>query len=126
MLQPGIGSLELATIRSNQLLEDTVLVPEGVSPDRQLLGGGGIQVTRGQTAETTVSECCVAFLINEVLGVKPELIDTFAILVSQAEVEEDVVEGTTHEVLNVEIVRVFWLFASVGKLSIVPVQLCKE
>ena len=123
MFQPGIGSLELTTVGGNQLLEDTVLVPEGVSPDRQLLRGRRIQVTRSQTTETTVSESSVTLLIDEVLEVETEFVDTLTVVVLQAEVEESIVEGTAHQVLDAEVVRAFWLLASVSKLSLVPVQL---
>jgi len=123
MLQPGIGGLELATVGGNQLLEDTVLVPEGVSPDRQLLRGRRVQVTCSQTAETTVSKSRITLFINEIFEVETELFDTVLVLIFQAEVEEGVVEGTTHQVLDTKVIRAFRLLASVGELSLVPVQL---
>lgn len=103
----------MAAIGSNQLLEDTVLVSERVSPERQLLRGRGVQVTRSQTTEATVSEGRVTFFIDEVLEIETELIDTLVVLILQAEVEESIVEGTAHQVFDAEVVRAFWLLASV-------------
>ena len=113
----------MAAIGSNQLLEDTVLVSERVSPERQLLCGRGVQVTRSQTTEATVSEGRVTFFIDKVLEIETKLIDALVILFLQAEIEEGIVEGTAHQVFNAKVVRAFWLLASIGKLSLVPVQL---
>ena len=63
------------------------------------------------------------FFIDEVLEIETEFLDTLVVLILQAEVEEGIVEGMAHQVFDVEVVRGFWLLASVGKLSLVPVQL---
>ena len=69
-----------------------------------------------------ISEGRVAFLFDEVFEVETELVDTFVVLVFQPEVEEGVIEGATHQVLDAEVIRAFWLFASVDELGFVQLQ----
>jgi hypothetical protein len=73
--------LQLIAFGGDELLENTVFVPETVTPDWQLLRCTRIEITRSKATKTTISQSCVAFLVQGVLEVEPEQLYTFLELV---------------------------------------------
>ena len=101
----------------------TVLVPQTIAPQRELLGRGRVEVARRETAEAPIPQAGVALLVDEVLEVEAELVDPVLVLVLEAEVEQRVVERAAHEELEREVVRALGRLARVGELRLVPVHL---
>ena len=60
---------KLRSISSDQLLEDTVVVTQAVSPERKLLRCGRVDVARCETAETTVAETSITFVLDQIFEI---------------------------------------------------------
>lgn len=68
-IQPRVGSLQLLARGRDELLKDTIIVPQPVAPPRKGQGGHTVNVARSETAETTVTERGITLFIEEVLEV---------------------------------------------------------
>jgi hypothetical protein len=122
-VEPWVRCLELRAVRSNELLEDAVLVAKAVAPERELLRRRAVEVACRKTTEATVAETGVTFLSKKVLKVEAELFNTFGELALEVEVEHSVVERTAHEELERKVVRPLGLLPVVVQLRRVPVDL---
>lgn len=85
------------SFRTYQLLEDPILVSQPVSPERELLGGRRIEVTRRKTTKTSVAQCGITLFVEKVFEVEPELVDAFIVLLFETQVQKGIVEGSSHE-----------------------------
>lgn len=79
------------------MLEDPILVSQSVSPKWELLGGGGIEVARRKTTKTPITQRSITLFVKEVFEVEPELVDAFIVLLFEAQIQEGIVEGSSHE-----------------------------
>lgn len=68
-IEPVIGDLNLISI-DNFLFEDTISVPESVSPSRKVHRRHAIEEARGKSSKATISKRCIMFLGNNVLNSK--------------------------------------------------------
>ena len=63
IIEPRVRRFKLRTIGGDQLLEDTVLVAEAVTPHGQLRACARIEVTGCETAKTAISQARVALAV---------------------------------------------------------------
>jgi hypothetical protein len=121
--EPWVRRLELGPVGSDELLEDTVLVPETVTPYGELLRSAAVKVACGEPAQTAVAEPSISLLGDDVLEVETERLQAVIEFGLETEVEEGVVECTAHEELEREVVGTLRLLLVVVKLGLVPVDL---
>jgi len=60
---------KLRPVGTDELLEDTVMVPQSITPDGEFLRRRRVQVAGGETTKTSVAKTSIALLINEVFKV---------------------------------------------------------
>ena len=70
--------MRVPAIRSDELLEDTVLVSQSVSPHGQLLARARVQVARSETTEAAVAQTRIALLLEQILEAEAELVHALA------------------------------------------------
>lgn len=97
-VEPVVWHLDLVSV-DDLLLEDTVAVPEAVTPGRVVEGSQTVEEAGSETAETTVSESSIVLLFDDILDSEAELGETSLGHVLLSDVEHGVVEGTAHEEL---------------------------
>ena len=66
--QPVVRFLGLPAVLQD-LLEDTVLIADGVTGCRDLLGCHSVQIAGSQTAQTAVAQTCVRLALKDVVQV---------------------------------------------------------
>ena len=97
-VEPVVWHLDLVAV-DDLLLEDTVAVPEAVTPGRVVEGSQTVEEAGSETAETTVSESSIVLLLDDILDSEAEVGETSLGYVFLADVEHGVVESTAHEEL---------------------------
>lgn len=74
-VEPVIGDLDLVTI-DNLLLEDTVPVAQAITPGGVVQGRKTVEETGGKSAETSVTEGSIVFLLDDVFDTESEIRQT--------------------------------------------------
>ena len=97
-VEPVVWHLDLVAV-DDFLLEDTVAVPEAVTPGRVVEGSQTVEEAGSETAETAVSESSIVFLVDDILDSEAEVGETGLGHVLLSDVEHGIVEGTAHEEL---------------------------
>ncbi|GJC79271.1 hypothetical protein ColLi_02109 [Colletotrichum liriopes] len=136
-VKPVVGNLDLVAV-DDLLLEDTVPVSQSVAPGGEVEGSQTVKETSSQPAKTTVSECSIVLLLNNVLNAETEFVEASCESISifgsrprlvvlltlgnvlQADVQHGVVEGATHEELEREVVDALSVDEGLALLSLVP------
>lgn len=72
-IKPVIRNLHLVSI-DDLLLEDTILVPQSITPSRVIEGGHAVQETGCKTTKTSVTQGCITLLLDDVLEIEPNLL----------------------------------------------------
>ena len=103
LVEPVVRDLHLAAV-DDLLLEQAVVVAHAVAKSQDTLGGHGVQEARGQTSQASVAQARVALLGDELLKVDVHLGQALLHDVSDAVVEQVVVEQRAQEELEAEVV----------------------
>jgi hypothetical protein len=74
-VEPVIWNLNLVSI-DNLLLEDSISVSQSITPGWKVQGSHRVQEAGSETTETTISECSIMFLINDVLDTEAKICQT--------------------------------------------------
>ena len=101
--QPVVGSLLLPAVH-DLLLEDAVLIQDGVAGAGDAVGGHAVQIAGGQTAQTAVAQARIGLLLID--GVDLDIgIGQHALgNLIQAEVEQAGAQAAAHQELHAEVV----------------------
>lgn len=119
VVQPKIGNLDLVTIL-NLLLKDAVVVSNTVAPGGDLESGERVNEARGKSTQTTVTKSGVGLKLVELLQIVAHFHESFLELLLHVNVDEGVLESTTHEELKRQIVNSLDILVLVVGLSVVP------
>ena len=102
--QPVVGGLLLPAVH-DLLLEDAVLVQDGVAGAGHAVGGHAVQVAGGQAAQAAVAQAGVRLLVvdlvNADVGVGQHLLGHFV----QAQVEQAGAQAAAHQELHAQVVH---------------------
>ena len=71
-VKPVIGDLHLVPI-DNLLLENSILVPQTVSPGREVQRCQAVEETGGKSAEAAIAESGVVLLLNNILDAESKI-----------------------------------------------------
>jgi hypothetical protein len=70
-IKPVVRHFDLIPI-DNLLLENTISVPQAITPGRVVEGGQAVQEASSQSTKTAVSEGSIVLLTNDVLNTESE------------------------------------------------------
>ena len=108
--QPVVRQLGLPAV-FQLLLEDAVLVADGVAHCRVRLGGKGVHIAGGKTAQPSVAQTCVRLVFIDLIQVDVVLSQNLGDVVHQLQVVKTGFEGSAHQEFHGQIVD---LLAAVG------------
>jgi hypothetical protein len=74
-VKPVIRHLDLVSVY-NFLLEDSISISKTVTPGRVVEGGQTVKETSSKSAKTTVAQCSIVLLSNDILNSEAELSKT--------------------------------------------------
>lgn len=117
--EPVVWNLNLESV-NNVLFEDTVIVPESVTPSWEVKSGHGVQEASGESSQTTISKTGVFLIIDHLVKTETELIELGSEVLFDAEIEKGVLESSSEQVLDTEVVNSLRVLAGDSALSLVP------
>lgn len=120
-IEPVIRHLNLITIH-NLLLENTIAVPQPVTPSRVVQTGQRVQKARRKASETAVSERRIMLMVDDILNPETELAQPFPCKILDVVVENGVIERSAHQKLEGEVVDTLLILEGLLLLSLVPVD----
>ena len=100
---PVVGHLDLLAV-FKALLENTQLVADRIAGSLQTLGGHGVHIARGETAETAVAETGVGFFLKDIGSAAAHVLQGADDRLGQAEVVGVLHQAAPHEELHRHIV----------------------
>jgi hypothetical protein len=74
-VKPVIRYLDLVPVY-NFLLENSISIPKTVTPGRVVEGGQTVEETSSKSAKTTVAQCSIVLLSNDILNSEAEVSKT--------------------------------------------------
>ena len=99
---PVVSSFMLIAVPP-ALLEQAVLIPDAVTVQRQIVGGGGVQEAGGETPQTAVAQGAVLDLLEHV-DIQPVLGESRLHLVQKPQVIQVIIDHAACKILGGEIV----------------------
>jgi len=102
--QPVVGTLLLPAVH-DLLLEDTVLVQDGVTSAADAGGGHAVQVAGSQTAQTAVAQACIGLFLKDAVNVDVSIRQSLFGHIVQAQVQQAGLEAAAHQELHAEVVH---------------------
>ena len=109
---PVVGDLYLLAVLE-ALLENAKLVADGIARGLQALGGHGVHITCGETAETAVAETGVRLFFKNVRGAAAHILQRADHRVGHAQVIGVLHEAAPHEKLHGHVVYFFFTLAGI-------------
>ena len=108
--QPVVGSLLLPAV-DDLLLEDAVLIQNGVAGAGDAVGGHAVEVARRQTAQAAVAQAGVGFLVVDGVDLDAGVGQHALGHVVEAEVEQAGAQAAAHQELHAEVVDLLFPLA---------------
>ena len=102
--EPGVRQLDLLAVL-DLLLEDAVLVADGIAGAAHARGGHAVHVARRQTAQTAVAEARVSLLLEDVRHLKTHVFERCGQRVEHAEVVGIVAQAAAYEELHAQVMN---------------------
>ena len=102
--QPVVGALLLPAVH-DLLLEDAVLVQDGVAGAADASGGHAVQIAGGQTAQAAVAQTCVRLFLVDAVQADVSLGQSLLGSVIQAQIEQAHLEAAAHQELHAQVVH---------------------
>jgi len=106
LTQPKVWDLNLIAI-SDSLLENSIIVPDSISPSRNLEGSKRIKEAGSKPSKTSISKSCVTLLLIELFQIITHVHQSVLELVFKIRVHQSILESTTHQKFKGEIVNFF-------------------
>jgi len=102
--QPVVGALLLPAVH-DLLLEDAVLIQDGVAGAADAGGGHTVQIAGSQTAQTAVAQACIGLLLKD--GVDADIGVGQGLLchLVQAQVQQAGLQAAAHQKLHAQVVH---------------------
>ena len=108
--QPVVGSLLLPAIH-DLLLEDAVLIQDGIAGARDAVGGHAVQVAGGQAAQAAVAKARVGFLGIDVVDLDVSVGQHVPGHILQAQVEQAGAQAAAHQEFHAQVVDLLFALA---------------
>ena len=102
--QPVVGTLLLPAVH-DLLLEDAVLVQDGVAGAADAGGGHAIQVAGSQTAQTAVAQACIGLFLKNAVDADVGIGQSFPCHILEAQVEQAHFQAAAHQKLHAEVIH---------------------
>lgn len=119
VVQPEVRNLYLITIL-DLLLENTVVISNTITPSRDLKGGERVDEASGKSTETTITKGGISLLLIELLEVITHVHESLLELLLHVNVDEGILESTTHKELERQIVNSLDILVLMEGLRVVP------
>lgn len=74
-VKPIVRNFNLVSV-NNFLTEDAVAVTKSVAPGRIVQSCERVEETSGKTTKATVAQCCISFLLDDVLHAESKVTET--------------------------------------------------
>ena len=101
--QPVVSALLLPAVH-DLLLEDAVLVQDGVAGAADAGGGHAVQIAGSQTAQTAVAQACIGLFLKDALDVDVGISQHLLGNIFQTQVEQAHLQAAAHQELHAEVV----------------------
>jgi hypothetical protein len=95
MIQPKVRNFSLISI-SNNLLENTVIVSNTISPSWNFEGGKRIDEACGKSSKTTITKGSISFLFIELLKIVTHIHQSISEWTFKIRVDKCILESSTH------------------------------
>ena len=119
VVKPKIRNFSLVTILDD-LLENTIIVSDTISPSWNLKSGEGIDEACGKSSKTTITEGSIGFLFVELLKIVAHIHQSISERTLEIRVDESILKGSSHQELEGEVVDSLAILVFVELLGIVP------
>ena len=101
--QPVVSALLLPAVH-DLLLENAVLVQDGVAGAADAGGGHAVQIAGSQTAQTAVAQACIGLFLKDALDVDIGISQHLLGNIFQTQVEQAHLQAAAHQELHAEVV----------------------
>ena len=101
--QPVVSALLLPAVH-DLLLEDAVLVQDGVAGAADAGGGHAVQIAGSQTAQTAVAQACIGLFLKDAFDVDVGISQHLLGNIFQPQVEQTHLQAAAHQELHAEVV----------------------
>ena len=119
LFEPKVWDLYLLSV-TDELLENTVVIPDSIAPCRQFEGSHRVKETGSKSTETSVAEASISLLLVYVFEFVSKIIESFFVLFLHVDIDEHILESTTHQKLKRKIVDVLAILSGVICVCIIP------
>jgi len=120
-IKPVVGDLNLITI-NDFLLEDTIPVPQTITPSRIVQRCQTVEEAGSQTAQSAIAQRSVVLLLNNVLDAETEVGKTSLGEILLSNVEHSIVQGSSHQELQAEVVDTLAVSKGLTLLGAIPLK----
>ena len=101
--QPVVGALLLPAVH-DLLLEDAVLVQDGVAGAADAGGGHAVQIAGSQTAQTAVAQTCIGLFLKNAVQIDVGVGQCLLSNLVQTQIEQAHLQAAAHQELHAEVV----------------------
>ena len=101
--QPVVGALLLPAVH-DLLLEDAVLVQDGVAGAADIGGGHAVQIAGCQTAQTAVAQTCIGLFLKNAVQIDVSVSQCLLGNLVQTQIEQAHLQAAAHQKLHAEVV----------------------
>jgi hypothetical protein len=119
MVEPVIWNFDLISI-PDDLLENTVLIPDTVAPGWDLQGGERVNEACSKSSETSITKGGIALLLVKFLKIVAQIHESISEIGLQVGVDKSILESPSHQKLEGKVVDSFAVIILVILLGIVP------
>ena len=102
--QPVVSALLLPAVH-DLLLENAVLVQDGVAGAADAGGGHAVQIAGSQTAQTAVAQACIGLFLKDALDVDVGISQHLLGNIFQTQVEQAHLQAAAHQELHAQVVH---------------------
>ena len=102
--QPVVGTLLLPAVH-DLLLEDAVLVQDGVAGAADAGGGHAVQIAGSQTAQTAVAQTCIRLFLKDAVNVDISVGQGLFCHLVQTQVQQAGLQAAAHQELHAQVIH---------------------
>ena len=102
--QPVVGTLLLPAVH-DLLLEDAVLVQDGVAGAADAGGGHAVQIAGSQTAQTAVAQTCIRLFLKDAVNADISVGQGLFCHLVQTQVQQAGLQAAAHQELHAQIIH---------------------
>ena len=119
VVQPKIRNFDLVAI-FDHLLENSIFIPDTVTPSWDLKGSKRVNKASGESSETTVSEGGIALLLIQLFEIVSHVHEGISEIAFKIGVNKGILESSSHQEFERKVVNPLAVVVVVELLSIVP------